>query len=171
MTREGCGMLVSPKWCRQCSCCLARSGRYVSSNSTFPPSWFVEYSLLDYLFVFRIDVIRAAGSQRTCSHGVLPLPARSLATASAQVSLPHELGVCPRAMERVAESPPGISREQHLDGTKWRHFARRHRTAAPLWSPWWDTQLTSFNTPTPSKPSRNARYAQDNAHTHLTSPR
>lgn len=65
------------RWCRQCSCRLARTHEHVSSNSTLPPSWFVKYSLLNYLFVFRIvsSSLARPAHKLTCSHRVRPLPA------------------------------------------------------------------------------------------------
>lgn len=135
MTRAGCGMLVSPKWCVvSAAACLARSCAHVSSNPTFPPAWFVEYSLLDYHFCISYrGHSRGRLTAYLLTRGATPFPARGLATASARVSLPSQAWCVPASDGKGGRIAPGkISREQHLDGAKWWHFARGHRTAVPL---------------------------------------
>lgn len=131
MTRVGCGMLVCLQVVGVSSVQLP-SGSYLvvmsmsrrTARSRPPAVWNILYWIIFLYFVSR-SLARPAHS--LLAHpGVRPFPARSLATASAQL-------VCTREQrERVAESPPGISRQQHLDGAKCWHFVRSHLTAPPL---------------------------------------
>lgn len=64
-----CVCVCVSKWCRQCSCRPARSvGACLSSNSKFPPSWFVEYSLLDYLFCIFVSRSLARPAHSLLAH-------------------------------------------------------------------------------------------------------
>lgn len=137
------------KRCRQSSCRLARSGDRVSSGSMLPPSWFVEYSLLNYLFCLSYQIRghnRAAGSQLTCSHAMRPLPALGLATEPNRVSQPCQLGMYPRAVERSAGLPTGLVENSISTVPSGDTFARGHRTAESMNPLVGYTQLTSFHT-------------------------
>lgn len=122
---------------------------------------------------FRIEVARAAGSQPTCSHTVRPLPARGLATASDRVSLfqgHHASSVCVRERWRGWPNRPRELVENIISTVPPSGDTSLAVIAQPLDPLVGYTINLCQHTNTIQTHPKNARYAQDNAHSLLSHP-